>query len=182
MPPVRRGGLPSGAIWLIGLGIFALLGSWRPFVFLEGEATGGLFLIALSAFIFWRRYSAYSEMFPPGAPEIRWNTMRAARSAGTVFIVGVLTLLQGLHVARWSSTWPLLLIFMGVLLLAERSVQPPVTPASYGPGYGPGYAPGNVPPDGPASAPVPASDPNTPPSIVPRYNRPSNDLNDGEGR
>ena len=37
-----------------------------------------------------------------------------------VFIVGLLTLLQGLHVIYWESSWPVLLIFLGVITLMER--------------------------------------------------------------
>jgi hypothetical protein len=173
VPPVSpaRGGLPVGAIWLIGLGFFALLGSLHPFAFLEGEATGGLFLIGLAVFIFWRQ-SSRNSMYPTGSPAARWNMLRASKGAGVVFIVGLLTLLQGLHVVTWHESWPFLLIFLGIVMVLERmSLNSMNTAAGY-PGY-PGFPGGPVaPPDTPAP-PAPAGDST---SILPRYTRPSNDL------
>ncbi|SEB61705.1 hypothetical protein [Terriglobus roseus] len=186
VPPVSpaRGGLPTGAIWLIGLGFFALLGSLHPFAFLEGEATGGLFLIGLAVFIFWRQNSR-NGMYPSGSPAARWNMLRASRSAGVVFIVGLLTLLQGLHVVAWHESWPFLLIFLGVVMVLERmSLNTMNTAAGY-PGYPVAPEPPAAPPDTRAESPTEAEST----SILPRYNRPNNDLSikpdaddRGEGR
>ncbi len=117
--PSASNGLPTGALWLIGLGLLALLGSLRPFRFLEGEATGGIFLIGISILLFVRS-GFRSKFFPAGSRAARWNVVRTMRGAGIVFMVGLLTLLQGLHVIDWSASWPLLLIFFGAVLLAER--------------------------------------------------------------
>ena len=174
MPSVPRNGLPAGAIWLIGLGFFALLGSMRTFAFLEGEATGGLFLLGLSGFLFWRRYSANRSLYPAGSTAARWNMLRESRGAATVGVVGLLTLLQGLHVVNWENSWPFLLIFLGLFILVERLAMngmqsiPPYAPAAY--------------PGAPATAPEPVVDTASPTSILPRYTRPSNDLHEGEGR
>ena len=185
VPPMApaRGGLPTGAIWLIALGFFALLGSLHPFAFLEGEATGGLFLIGLAVFIFWR-HTSRSSIYPAGSPAARWNLVRAGRGAGVVFIVGLLTLLQGLHVVTWHESWPFLLIFLGVVMVVERMSLNSMNAAAGYPGY-PGYSgPPVGAPDVPAK-PV-ETDSN---SIVPTYTRPSNDLSinpnaddRGEGR
>ena len=120
MPPVRRSSLPTGALWLIGLGFIALLGSLRPFRFLEGEATGGLLLIGLAVFMFLRRQSITGAFAANNSPAARWNLLRASRGAGVVLIVGLLTFLQGVHVIYWESSWPILLIFLGVITLMER--------------------------------------------------------------
>lgn len=173
IPTVPRNGLPTGAIVLIGLGFFALLGSMRSFAFLEGEATGGLFLIGLSLFLFWRRFSVSRTLYPEGSSEARWNLLRASKGAGVVFIVGLLTLLQGLHVVDWEYSWPILLIFLGVFILLERLALNRMTTTPY-------------PPTGYPGAPVPPAEPvvetASPTSIMPKYTRPSNDLNDTEGR
>ena len=185
VPPMApaRGGLPTGAIWLIALGFFALLGSLHPFAFLEGEATGGLFLIGLAVFIFWR-HTSRSSIYPAGSPAARWNLVRAGRGAGVVFIIGLLTLLQGLHVVTWHESWPFLLIFLGVVMVVERMSLNSMNAAAGYPGY-PGY------PGPPVGAPdVPAEPVETDSnSIVPKYTRPSNDLSinpnaddRGEGR
>ncbi len=146
----NRSGLPTGALWLIGLGVLALLGSLRPFRFLEGEATGGLFLIGISVLIFFRT-GFRSVAFPPGSPEARWHTVRAARGAGVVFITGLLTLLQGLHVIGWSSSWPFLLIFIGVALVIERVALNTMNSTVY---TGAGYPVHPVPQAQPAATPV----------------------------
>ena len=133
--PVNRSGLPVGALWLIGLGVLALLGSLRPFRFLQGEATGGLFLIGISVLIFFRT-SYRSSYYAPGTAAARWNAVRSARGAGVVFVVGLLTLLQGLNIIYWSSSWPFLLIFFGVALLVERFAANSVAAAAYSaPGF-----------------------------------------------
>lgn len=187
VPPVvpARGGLPTGAIWLIGLGLFALLGSLHPFAFLEGEATGGLFLIGLAVFIFWRQ-SSRNSMYPAGSPAARWNLLRAAKGAGVVLIVGVLTLLQGLHVVAWHESWPFLLIFLGVIMVLERmSLNSMNAAAAYPPSYPPYPGAPAAPQDTPSEPEAAANST----SILPRYGRPSNDLSikpdaddRGEGR
>ena len=171
MPPARRSSLPSGAIWLIGLGFLALLGSLRPFRFLEGEVTGGLLLIGLAVFMFFRRQSIVGPFSANSSPAARWSMLRTNRGAGVIFIVGLLTLLQGLHVIDWESSWPILLIFLGVITLMERVALNKVNAA-------PMY-PGSPVPPPPAEPPVETSSPN---SIVPKYTRPENDLIDREGR
>ncbi|MGI4853526.1 MAG: hypothetical protein ACRYF4_05680 [Janthinobacterium lividum] len=174
MPPIPRSGLPTGAIVLIGLGVFALLGSMRSFAFLEGEATGGLFLIGLSIFMIWRRFSVSRTLYPEGSAEARWNLLRASKGAGVVFVVGLLTLLQGLHVVDWEYSWPLLLIFLGVFILLERLALNRMNTPAYPPV---GYPGAPVPP-----AAEPVVETASPTSIMPKYTRPSNDLNDTEGR
>jgi hypothetical protein len=175
MPPVPpRSGLPTGAIWLIGLGIFALLGSLHPFAFLEGEATGGLFLMALGVFMFYRRYSTLRSMYPDDKSAAQYVFARSLRGAGIVFLVGLFTFLQGIHVASWHATWPIVMIFVGVVILIERSAGNQIVPPPYPVGYPP------VPPVGQPVEPVVERASDT--SIVPKYTRPSNDLGNEEGR
>lgn len=173
-PPPRRSNLPISAFWLIGLGFVALLGSMKQFQFLEGEATGGLFLMGLGVFMFLRRQSIIGAFSTNNSPVARWGLLRASRGAGAVFIVGLLTFLQGLHVIYWESSWPILLIFLGVITLMERVALNNMNAA---PMY-PGAVGGPVAP-APAEPPVETSSPT---SIVPKYTRPENDLTDQGGR
>ncbi len=170
-PPVRRSNLPTGALWLIGLGLLALLGSLRPFRFLEGEATGGLLLIGLAVFMFLRRQSITGAFFSNGSPAARWEMLRASRGAGVVFIVGLLTFLQGVHVIYWESSWPILLIFLGVIALMERVALNNMNAAPMYPGV----------PVAPVQ-PEPPVETSSPTSIMPKYTRPENDLNDQGGK
>jgi TM2 domain-containing membrane protein YozV len=180
MPPTPpKQMIPAGAFWLIGLGVFALLGSLRPFSGLEGEATGGLFLMGLGAFLIYRRHTALQYIYPEGSPALAWNNMSAYRGAAIVLVLGVLVFLQGLHVLHGNTFGAVFLIALGGLLLAERVTQNNAM-NSY-PGY-PGY-PGQ-PPVPPAEEEQPAAK-DEPVSIVPKYTRPDNDLsihNDEEGR
>ncbi len=160
MPPVSGSGLPVGAIWLIGLGIFALLGSIRAFDFLEGESTGGIFLIGLSLFLFWRRWNQSRQLYPPESPAARWSVVQGTRGAAVLFVVGLLTLLQGLRIVYWDNSWPFLLIALGVLLLLERVALNRIAAASYA---------ANQPAAQQVEQPLPTN------SILPRYPRAGDD-------
>lgn len=113
-------------------------------------------------------------MYPTGTPGAQWSLLHAGKGAGVVFVVGLLTLLQGLHVVAWEYSWPFLLIFLGVFILLERLALNRMNANTY-----PAYA-GQ--PSGPAMEPEPVVETSSPTSIVPKYTRPSNDLNDTEGR
>lgn len=165
MPPVTSSGLPAGAIWLIGLGLFALLGSIRAFDFLEGEATGGIFLIGLSLFLFWRRWSQSRQLYTPGSPAARWSVVNGVRGAGVLFVIGLLTLLQGLRVVYWENSWPFLLIAIGVLLLVERFALNQMAAAPYAV----------------AQPDAQAAEQSSSTSILPRYTPAGDDTNSREG-
>jgi len=173
MPPARCNTLPIGAIWLIGLGVLVLLGSWHPFSFLAGEAMGGFFLIALAAFLFVRRYMTLRQVFPEGSPVRPWENPGSYKGPVILFVVGLLTVLDNLHVVEWDRSWPLLLIAIGGVMLAERAMQNrliqnvPYPPYSGDPAA---YAP-----------PAPAKD--EPVSFVPRSTHMEDDLSrNDEGR
>jgi hypothetical protein len=71
-----------------------------------------------------------------------WYTWRRCRGALILILIGVVFLLQESHFLRWSGGWPLILIGIGIILLAERLwPQPPPPPLP--PGYQPyaGYQP-----------------------------------------
>lgn len=181
MPPInpgRFGALPSGAVWLIGLGFLALLGSWHPFSGLQGEATGGLFLLGLGAFLAYRRHMALRYVYPEGSPALQWTNVGAYRGAAILVLLGILVFLKGVHALRGDTFGAVFLIGMGIILLADRMTQNRVVN---------GYAayPGVPVPPAAAAPQEPAADPNAHVSIVPKYQRPENDLSinsDQEGR
>lgn len=181
MPPInpgRFGSLPTGAIWLIALGVLALLGSLQPFSGLQGEVTGGLFLIGLGGFLVYRRRVALQYVYPAGSPALEWSNVGAYRGAAIILLLGVLVLLQGLHVLKGDTFGAIFLIGMGIILFAERLTQNRAV-SSYA------AYPGVPVPPPPAAPHEPVADPNAPVSIVPRYSRPENDLSinpDQEGR
>lgn len=51
----------------------------------------------------------------------RWYQMRRIRGAIILISFGVLALLNAWHIARFEVTWPLILIVIGLLKVAERA-------------------------------------------------------------
>jgi hypothetical protein len=173
VPPAKQ--IPAGAFWLIGLGVLALVSTLHPFDFLEGEAMGGLFVMAFGIFLYVRRRMALRMIYPEGSPMLDWGSAGAYRGATIIFVVGLLTLLQGVHAISWGNSWPILLIAIGALMLAERVAQSKMA-ANQPPVY-PGY-PGQP---GPVVPQEPVASKDEPVSIVPKYTRPENDLTAGNG-
>lgn len=50
-----------------------------------------------------------------------WYQVRRLRGAVILITIGVLALLSEWHVMRWDVSWPLILIVVGLLKLAERA-------------------------------------------------------------
>jgi hypothetical protein len=96
--------------------------------------------------------------------------LRRLRGPVILLIFGITAILDQYTSIHYGSSWPLYLIALGILKLAENAVlahNPPTQPSQYpgyppqggpgGPGYGPGY--GNPPGQGPG---YPASSWSTP--------------------
>ena len=50
-----------------------------------------------------------------------WYQIRRLRAAVMIILVGVLALLNQWNILRWNVSWPLFLIVLGLLILAERA-------------------------------------------------------------
>jgi TM2 domain-containing membrane protein YozV len=100
------GGVPTGAVVLIGLGVLFLLhnlGIW----FLEVDRIWPVFLIALGVWLFVkRRMSPYCY--------------RSITGPAVLVTIGVLSLMDNLHGPGWDRTWPVILLVIGVIKLVER--------------------------------------------------------------
>ena len=69
---------------------------------------------------------------------------------------GVCALLDQWDVMNFGRSWPLYLIVLGIIKLAQRAALATAEPPPYQPGYGyPGYQPVGVAPGAPVSAPPP---------------------------
>ena len=149
-PPLDTGStLPTGALVLIGLGVFFLLGSLH--IFNERWLGQGwpFLLIGLGIWLFVRRMqvSTYGLM-DDGSAAHRWYTIRTLRGPSYLILTGFLFLMDKWNVLSFGKGWPLYLILAGVLHLAERAAfsnmqaeghlvppmpgQPPVVPADPG--------------------------------------------------
>lgn len=82
---------------------------------------------------------------------------------------GFCALLNEWHILRFGKSWPLYLIVLGLIKLAQRAALATAEPPIY-PGYGPGYA-----------TPGPPQTPPTTTAIVPTDSR-INPPDSGEGR
>ena len=130
-PYCRR--FPTAAIWLIVLGAFFLLGNIPVLRVLHGRLLGPFLLIGVGVWVFVRRMAGSGPGFEnDGSAYYQWRLQRAIRGAFWLVFVGVLWLLDALHILTWSHSWPLFLIGAGVMAFFRHT---------FSPGYGYGYAP-----------------------------------------
>ena len=142
-PYYRR--LPTGAIWLIVLGLFFLVGNTGIFHILPGRLFGPLLVIGVGVWIFVERMTSEGQgLENDGTAMYRWRLARALGGAAWVVLAGVIWLLDALRILRWSTSWPLFLIAGGVLLILKRTMY------EYGAGYPP-YPGTTAPPAAPVT-------------------------------
>jgi hypothetical protein len=120
LPYYRR--FPSGAIWLILLGVFFLVGDTGFFRIFHHPVFWPVFLIAVGVWCFVHKMIVTGPGLENDGTEFyRWRFARAVRSAFWVVLIGVIWLLDVLDILSWSRSWPLFLIAGGVMLLFKRS-------------------------------------------------------------
>jgi TM2 domain-containing membrane protein YozV len=128
---------PTGAIWLIGLGLLFLVGNSPVFYFLHGRFLGPLLVIGVGVWIFVRKMTSTGQGIEnDGTPLYHWRLMQAIGSAIWVLLTGVIWLLDEARILTWSRSWPIYLIAAGVIMFAKRTAYsgypaypPPATPA-----------------------------------------------------
>jgi cell wall-active antibiotic response 4TMS protein YvqF/B-box zinc finger protein len=117
------GGVPTGAVVLIGLGVLFLLHN-LGFWFLEFDRIWPVVLIALGVWLFVKRHTS---------PEWRY---RSIAGPAILVTIGVLSLIDNLHGPGWDRTWPVILLVIGVIKLMERGYLgggPPEPPPGVSP-------------------------------------------------
>lgn len=124
MVPLPASGhpLPIGAIVLIALGVFFMLGSMD--IFSTRWLGGGwpFLLIGLGAWILIRRLQHMGGLQGDGSAAHRWHVLRAlCFPVWVILLTGVLQLLDSWHVLSWDVGWAFYLIVWGVLVLAMRT-------------------------------------------------------------
>ena len=121
-PAAPRGlaGIPSGAIWLIALGTLALAASLLHESFLGGDVLVSILLLAFAVFLGFRRWQQSALFAAPGSPQQQMFALNGLRFPAVLAGVAVLNLVSAVHLLRWESSWPILLIWIGVLLIVER--------------------------------------------------------------
>lgn len=58
--------------------------------------------------------------------------LRALRGPLTLILIGVLFVIDHNGSISFTKTWPIIIIFLGAIRLAERALQPPPRPFSQG--------------------------------------------------
>jgi TM2 domain-containing membrane protein YozV len=109
--PVRR--FPVGALWLVGLGLVFLLAGFAPEWGWDWDFSGRWLLpvlfAGLAVWTFTRRLA------------VGLRSVRALRGAIILMTLAVLFAFQAADLAGLKRTWPVFLIVLGVLLIAERT-------------------------------------------------------------
>jgi Domain of unknown function (DUF5668) len=145
--------IPIGAIILILVGVLFLLHTlgWAEFGL---DRFWPLILIVLGGWLFARNWG----LIPGGCSGCQCARCRSRRIMGPAMMltVGVLFLLENLHVANFGRTWPVILLVLGgmKLLQGSASVEGHVPPLARG-----GYPPGGPIPPAPPVPPVPPAPP-----------------------
>jgi len=129
--------LPTGAIWLIALGVIFLIGHAPVFRVFHGRLFGPLLLIGIGVWMFVRRMTETGHGIEnDGSDFYRWRFAHAMNGAAWVVLFGVLWMLNSLGVLSWAHSWPIYMIAAGVLMIFRRTLF-----SGYGAGYGYGYPP-----------------------------------------
>ncbi|MGH9596225.1 MAG: B-box zinc finger protein [Edaphobacter sp.] len=150
-----RNRFPSGALWLIGLGLLFLIGNSSLFRGFPLHRLVPFFLIGLGVWLFVRKMTdTGSSLADDGTPAYRYRLFCALRGSVWILLVGLLFLLDTFDILSWGHSWPLFIIVAGLMTIFRR-VSYPVGAYPYPPNPYPN----------PYAAPPPPADPGT--SIVP---------------
>jgi TM2 domain-containing membrane protein YozV len=163
--PVSRNRFPTGAIWLIGLGLLFLVGNAGIF---HGSIhiLLPLFLIGLGCWIFYNKMTATgTTLADDGTAFYRMRLFSALRGSVWVILVGVMFFLANFHILSWGKSWPLFIIVAGLMTIFEKTAFNPAHAQPY--------------PVPPYQAPPPASTTSVVPPSAPQE---TPNQNDQEGR
>ena len=132
LPPLQNR-FPVGAIWLIGVGSFFLLGTTGIFHHVSPGIFVGLLLIAFGIWVFLRLMTETGQgLSSDGTPGYRFRLVRALKPSVWLILFGSLTLLNDLHILRWEYSWPWIIILAGVMMLLTRAAYNSAAAAMYG--------------------------------------------------
>lgn len=133
VPPLStRSHVPTGAIWLIALGVIFLVGNAGLFRGFPIHRLLPFFLIGLGVWIFVSRMtSTGNSLQDDGTHLYRWRLFSAIRSSVWVALVGILFFLDSFNILSWSHSWPLFIIVAGLLTFFRVAAASGPVPLSY---------------------------------------------------
>ena len=131
-PPTSPSRFPTGAVVLIGLGMFFLLSTMGLFHSLPGPSLVGVVLIAFAVWLFLRRMTDMGlPLADDGSPHYQYRIMRALKGSIWLFAIGILVLLDAFRLLRWEYTWPILIILAGVMMIIQRTIYASAAAEAY---------------------------------------------------
>ncbi len=148
LPPLSASGstLPTGAIWLIGFGVFALLGTLSHRFYWSNRYLDGAIVAAVGIVLLVTRTLRARGVYPAGSAANTWYLLRTSRVGLILLAIGTALTLDHAGALTWNYLWPYLLILLGTFLLVERAAHNRMLAA--GPIPAEGYAPYAPPPTG----------------------------------
>ena len=121
-PPDR---FPTGALWLIGLGVLFLIGNAGIFHHFPVYRLFPWLLIGFGVWLFVHKMLGTGVgLTDDGTPGYRRRIFGALRGSVWIVLTGVLFLLDMTHILSWSRSWPLWIIAAGVMTFLQRTVPP----------------------------------------------------------
>jgi len=129
---------PSGAIWLIVLGLFFLMGRLPIFIF-HGRVFAPILLIGFGVWLFVRKMlSTGNGLENDGSQYYRWRVGTAINGSFWIILTGFVWMLDVLHILSWGRSWPVYLIALGLLQVFKSTMfggsghfaPPPVYPVA----------------------------------------------------
>ena len=130
--PAPRNRFPTGAIWLIGLGMLFLVGNAGIFHGFPMHVFFPLFLILLGVWIFYNKMTATgATLADDGTAFYRMRLFSALRGSIWVILVGAMFFLSNFHILSWGRSWPLFIIVAGLMTFFERTAFQSSAPQPY---------------------------------------------------
>jgi hypothetical protein len=115
-------GVPAGAYWLIGLGCFFLLVNSGLFEIRWGRFLWEFVVIGVGIYLGFGRWTGTTSRRRGFCTCARCR-MRYMTGPAMMITVGVLGLLAATHILPWRNSWPLFLIVLGAIRLAQMSAS-----------------------------------------------------------
>ncbi|MEO6909589.1 MAG: DUF5668 domain-containing protein, partial [Edaphobacter sp.] len=135
---------PTGAIWLIALGVIFLIGNSRIVHGYPMHLFVPLILIGFGVWQFVHKMTETGPLADDGTAAYKFRLFHALRSSIWIMLIGVLFLLNSTHILSWGRSWPLFLIVAGVMAVLRMAVfnaaAPPPFPYPQPPPTGPAPA------------------------------------------
>lgn len=117
----KEGGIPMGAYWLIGIGVFFLLVNMGIFDWRWTRYLWTFVLIGFGLYLGYQRWTG-PRKGRPFCPCTRCR-MQDMMGPAMMVTVGVLGLLHATYALRFHNSWPVFLIVIGAVRLAQVSAS-----------------------------------------------------------